>query len=260
MKAVILAAGVGSRMGEVGRYLPKCLLQIGGKPILRKQVETLNANGITDISVVVGYCEEMIKRASMNQAVKFYTNHRFAETGMLESLLCASDELNDSFVLVYGDVYFEREVIGKLLLNTDDICLVVNKCGNIEQSEGQFFERYYGQKLRKVSTKVYLANGWVKKLSKSPESSESGVEYIGIAKFSETKAQMIHNKIRCLVASGQIAKFPSPSYLFSSLIESGEKIGAVFVDQRQYVEVDYPENLDEARRRFDTSSNKGHAI
>src|SRR3989338_1956990 len=127
MKAIILAAGIGSRLGEINKGNPKCLIKINGKPIARKQVESLHANNITDISMVVGYQEDKVKQACAGLNVKFYINPRFKESGMLESLFCARQELNDEFILVYGDIYFEKEVIGKLLPCKRDICLVVDK-------------------------------------------------------------------------------------------------------------------------------------
>ena len=58
MKALILAAGLGSRLAPITDNCPKSLVKVNGKPILMKQIENLHENGITDITVVSGYKAE----------------------------------------------------------------------------------------------------------------------------------------------------------------------------------------------------------
>lgn len=60
MKALILAAGIGSRLGDITKELPKCLVPVAGKPILEYQLDALLANGITDVALVLGYKKEKI--------------------------------------------------------------------------------------------------------------------------------------------------------------------------------------------------------
>lgn len=60
MKAFILAAGIGSRLGDITKELPKCLVPVNGKPILEYQLDALLANGITDVAMVLGYKKEQI--------------------------------------------------------------------------------------------------------------------------------------------------------------------------------------------------------
>ena len=60
MKVIILAAGMGTRLGKYTENLPKCMLNFNGKPLIQQQVETLRKAGITDISIVRGYQPEKI--------------------------------------------------------------------------------------------------------------------------------------------------------------------------------------------------------
>ncbi len=249
MKAIILAAGMGVRMDNTSE-IPKCLLEINGKQIIRKQIESLNANNITDISVVVGYKEEMVKEACKDLKLKFYTNPNYKDTGMLESLFCAKNELNNNTIMIYGDVYFEKEVIKKLISDKNDFCLIVDKSKNIDHKDKKSFEEYHGEKIRKSSTKVFIEDNIIKKISKSLEKKETSAEYIGIAKFSEKGTKIIYENIKYLIDSGEIQKFPSPSYLINCLIEKGENINVVFVEENEYAEIDYEYDLDEAKKRF----------
>ena len=63
MKALILAAGVGSRLAPLTDHLPKCLVEVNGTPVLMKQIENLHACGITDITVVSGYLSHVLSSA-----------------------------------------------------------------------------------------------------------------------------------------------------------------------------------------------------
>ena len=146
MKAIILEAGVGSRMGDLPMNMPKCLWEINNTPILKKQITSLVENGITDVSVVVGYKSEIVKNLFKESNIKFYTNLNYKKTGMLESLFCAEGELNDEFILVYGDVYFEPKVIKKLLQDENDFCIVVSKPKKMKYESKLYFEDYYGRK------------------------------------------------------------------------------------------------------------------
>ena len=251
MKAIILAAGVGTRMGKISEDLPKCLLEINGTPIIRKQVESLNANGINDISVVVGYREDMVKKVCKDLNIKFYTNPKYKETGMFESMFCAEEELKGEFIMIYGDIYFEETVIEKLLQDRNDFCMVVDKSKDIEHEAEEVHEEYHGEKIKKGSTKVNLVDGLVKKISKSLSPEEASAEYIGITKFSKSGTRIIFERIKHLIDSGEIAKYPSPSYLIRWLIEQGEKINVIFVEEREYAEIDYAKDLKEAKDRFE---------
>ena len=62
MKALILAAGLGTRLAPITDDRPKSLVPVNGKPILFKQIENLLKNGITDITVVSGYKGDMLKK------------------------------------------------------------------------------------------------------------------------------------------------------------------------------------------------------
>lgn len=86
MKAFILAAGIGSRLGNITRNLPKCLVPVAGKPILEYQLDALLANGITGVAMVLGYKKEKIlaflesKEKYKNMNFTFALNSEYATT------------------------------------------------------------------------------------------------------------------------------------------------------------------------------------
>lgn len=122
MKAIILAAGKGTRLNKYTEHSPKGMLELFGKPILQYQIELLRKNNITDISIVKGYQPEKITFPG----VKYYINDLFYKTNMVESLFCAKEELNDDMLIIYGDILFDDSVLLKIFCDHRDITVVVD--------------------------------------------------------------------------------------------------------------------------------------
>ncbi len=112
MRAIILAAGRGSRMKNLTEDRPKCLVELRGKALLDRQVETLRAAGIAEIAIVTGYKRELL---SQRDLVEFH-NERWAETNMVSSLACAESWLRDGPCIVsYSDIFYEVSAIQSLM-------------------------------------------------------------------------------------------------------------------------------------------------
>lgn len=119
-KAIILAAGRGSRMKEMTAAKPKCLTLLHGRPLLEYQLSALKEAGITDIAVVTGYMREALLSYDL---VEFH-NPRWAETNMVSSLCCARDWLmNEECIVSYSDIFYTSSAVTALLTNNDDISL-----------------------------------------------------------------------------------------------------------------------------------------
>jgi L-glutamine-phosphate cytidylyltransferase len=111
MRAVILAAGRGSRMGEVGEQRPKCLISLAGKPLLERQVAALRGGGASEIGIVRGYRADMITAPGAT----YFANERWAETNMVMSLVAAASWLRTGPVIVsYADIFYQRNVVQAL--------------------------------------------------------------------------------------------------------------------------------------------------
>src|SRR5450755_634768 len=110
MKAIILAAGRGSRFGSYTQDGPKCLLKIGGLSLLERQIETFRRLGIHDIVVVKGFAAEKI----LIEGVRYYIDekHRY---NMVYSLFCAEPEIHGDVIISYADIIFEDSVLQSLL-------------------------------------------------------------------------------------------------------------------------------------------------
>ena len=108
MRAVILAAGRGSRMRHVGDERPKCLVELAGRPLIERQVAALRGAGIEQIGVVRGYRADMLEFPGLT----YFNNERWAETNMVASLAAAAEWLRDGPVIVsYADIFYRAELV-----------------------------------------------------------------------------------------------------------------------------------------------------
>jgi choline kinase len=108
MRAVILAAGRGSRMRYLGDDRPKCLVELEGKPLIERQIAALRRGGVDEIGVVRGYRAEMIDFPDLT----YFSNTRWAETNMVVSLASAATWLRSGPVIVsYADIFYRSELV-----------------------------------------------------------------------------------------------------------------------------------------------------
>ena len=104
MRAVILAAGEGTRLRPLTADRPKCLVEIGGRSMLAWQVDALARAGIDDVTIVTGYRSDQIVLGSRR-----VQNPRFETTNMVASLMCARAAFDggDDVLVAYGDIVYE---------------------------------------------------------------------------------------------------------------------------------------------------------
>ncbi len=118
MKALLLAAGLGSRLAPITDDRPKALVPVNGKPILIKQIENLRECGVSDIAVVAGYKAEMLERAVHGRFpdVEVLVCPDYASTNNMYSAYLARERLAGSaFLMMNSDVFFDASVLAALL-------------------------------------------------------------------------------------------------------------------------------------------------
>ena len=108
MKAIILAAGRGSRMKLLTQNTPKCLLKIKERPLLEWQIDALRGSQIDQIGIATGYLKEQLSKFSL---IEFH-NKNWAKTQMVASLFCAKEWLSNSdFIISYSDIFYDTSAI-----------------------------------------------------------------------------------------------------------------------------------------------------
>ena len=112
MKAIILAAGRGSRMKHLTDEGPKCLVALRGKTLLDLQLQVLREAGINEIGIVTGYKSESLG----GRGLKEFYNSRWAETNMVSSLACAESWLRaEPCIVSYSDIFYGPVVVQSLM-------------------------------------------------------------------------------------------------------------------------------------------------
>ncbi len=120
MRAIILAAGRGSRMKHLTSDKPKCLLEVNGKRLLEHQFEAITKAGIRSVAIVTGYKQELIKLPG----VELIHNERWAETNMVSSLVCADNWLQeDTCIISYSDIFYDSSAISSLMENQNELAI-----------------------------------------------------------------------------------------------------------------------------------------
>ncbi|WP_291325457.1 phosphocholine cytidylyltransferase family protein [Desulfovibrio sp. UCD-KL4C] len=119
MQAIILAAGRGSRMKEATKDLPKCLVELMGKPLLHWQLEALRKGGSSDILVVRGYLAE-----KLSGDFSTVDNLRWADSNMVETMRHASAWLGKGpSIIAYSDIVYSAEHVQALNKSKYDISI-----------------------------------------------------------------------------------------------------------------------------------------
>lgn len=171
MKALILAAGLGTRLAPITNDRPKSLVPVNGKPILMKQIENLHENGITDITIVSGYKADILERAvhQLYPEIKIIESVDYATTNNMYSAYIARDAIGENeFLMMNADVYYDSSVISALLEDETENAIVTDIGIYIEES-----------------MKVVEVEGRLVKISKAITTEEALGSSIDVYKFSK---------------------------------------------------------------------------
>ena len=169
-QAIILAAGMGVRLKELNRGVPKGFISLGNdKPIIEHSIDALLACGIKDIIIVTGFMDKHYENLrSRYPQIKTVRNEKYSETGTMYSLWCARNLVNTDFILLESDLIYEIRAIKELLESTSENSILIS-----EKTD--------------AGDEVYVGadDNWVKQISKDRKALSSiAGEFIGISKLS----------------------------------------------------------------------------
>lgn len=124
MRAIILAAGRGSRMGPLSDGRPKCLIELEGKTLIERQVEALRHGGVDEIGVVRGYRAEMINIPG----IRYFVNEQWSATNMVMSLAAAASWLRSEDAIVsYADIFYPGELVRGLVTAAGQLVIAYDR-------------------------------------------------------------------------------------------------------------------------------------
>ncbi len=206
MKAVVLAAGRGTRMGPLTENRPKVMLPIANKPLLEHIILTLRASGISELFLVVGYCKDKIIEyfgdgSSLDVDIEYVEQH--AQRGTANAIAVARDMINERFLVTNGDVLAGILDIKRLCNIGGDVVLAA-KSVTVPQEYGI----------------LHVKGDKVEKLVEKPIKSTSNFANAGIyifdpvifdaiddTRLSPRGEYEITNSIQFLIDSGKDVKF-----------------------------------------------------
>ena len=189
MKAVILAAGKGTRLNGMASSRPKCLEQVGGISLIERQVRALKAEGIDEIISVVGFGAEQV-RQTCGPRIGYIENRHYAETNSLFSLWLARHFLIGGFIVLNADVLFHPQLLRDLLATQYEDALLVSYPDESTPPLGE------------EEMKVKLRAGRVIDISKKINCRKADGENVGIAKFGPSGARLMVEKMDSLIRLG----------------------------------------------------------
>jgi L-glutamine-phosphate cytidylyltransferase len=232
MRAVILAAGLGSRMLPHTESRPKCLLKIGGHSILEYQLAALRHCGISDVVIVLGHQGDKI-RAHLNVPVTFIENPEYAATGSSYSLWLTRDLIRDGFLYINSDLVFHPRMLQTLLASPHPDAIIVDRTVNITGD----------------MQKAEMDGERILRMSKTLSAELAAAEVVGPAKFSAEGARHIVSYLDALVAGGERSR-----WAYEAFAEVARDRSFMGVDNPSciWAEVDTPTDLIEASQRIPT--------
>src|SRR4051812_28421310 len=132
MKAIILSAGQGSRLGHLVDDRPKCLIDFGGRSLLDRQLDALEANGVGEAVVVTGFHDELVRDAiaarSGGPAVRTIFNPFYKVADNTGSLYMAREELAGECLVWNGDTLVSNALMKRVVANGQaGICVTIDR-------------------------------------------------------------------------------------------------------------------------------------
>jgi choline kinase len=236
MKAIIVAAGRGRRLGVETDGIPKCMVKVGGRAILHWQLDALAAAGVDDVVVVRGYLGDRIAAPAGGAALRFIDNPDWANNNILTSLFYAEAEMEGGFLFTYSDIVFSAEHARRVAAATAPIGLIVDR---------RWRDAYEGRTLHPVSeaelarVEGTAADAIVTRVGKRLVAAEEAAgEFTGLARFTPTGAAALRGVWAEALGRGMDAPFGAAATLrqaylsdgLNAVAASGVTLGAVLVD------------------------------
>ena len=253
-KALIIAAGLGSRLKKHTENLPKCMLDFGGKTLLQRQLDAYKKNSIKEIAVIKGYKKEKINYTG----IKYFENTDFKNNNILNSIFYAEDFINDNIIISYSDILFDSTVVKRTLQSDHDISVVVDI---------DWRGYYVGRKDHPISEAenvIFNSNNEVEKIGKiNTGNEEVHGEFIGMIKLSNRGCEIFKehfNRLKKLYWNKpfQRAAIFQKAYLtdfIQELVDIGIKVHCVIIESG-WKEIDTVEDYKKALVGFNKKFTK----
>tara|TARA_B100000315_G_C14584917_1_gene592487 strand:- start:2757 stop:3473 length:717 start_codon:yes stop_codon:yes gene_type:complete len=227
MKAIILAAGLGSRLGKHTKNISKCLLTLHGKPIIYHQLDILSACGVDDVFIVTGYKGEQIEKTVGSRA-KYYHYPDFALTNNLHTVNYCNHLIQDDILIIFSDVLVSYETMRNCVENVSDIALLIDTDQNLPNT-----------------MRIRQKNGEIYDIGNHIQPSTGDGNFIGIAKFSIKGSKLLRENIE-EITYGDKHKTDYYTIVLPVIAAKGHTINIIPVNNNPWIEIDHIKEFEQA--------------
>jgi choline kinase len=241
LKAIMLAAGVGRRLGKDGQNKPKCLLKFNGKSLLERHLDYLRSCQIDEVAIAVGYQAEMIqneiKAVEADNWVTTVYNPDYTK-GSIISLWTLREHLaaGDEILLMDADVLYDRRIIERLVKTDIPNCFLLDR--DFEPGE--------------EPVKLCVRDGYLVEFRKQVAldlTYDFSGESVGFFRFESAIARRIATRTEQYVADGLDEK-PLEEAIRDLLLETPEAFGYEDITGLPWIEIDFPEDIKRAQNEI----------
>ena len=234
MKAIILSAGQGSRLGHLVDNRPKCLIDFNGRTLLDRQLDTLEANGVLEAVVVTGFHDELvdeaIARRSGGPAVRTVFNPFYKVADNTGSLFMAREELTGDCLVWNGDTLVSDALMARVVDNDrSGICVTIDRKDSYDDDD----------------MKVVEEGGRLKAIGKRLPLDTVNAESIGLLAFRSGGAEQFREAIE------RAMRTPEGTTIWYlrviNHIAQGGDVWTLDINGEEWGEVDFPPDVDAAR-------------
>lgn len=258
MKVIILAAGQGTRLRPLTDDRPKCMVEIGGRSIIDRQLDTMHNCGLKDedITIIAGYRGDVLQKKFQDTQIDVIINENYENTNMVCSLMCARSlmEAQEDILISYGDIIYNEQVLQKILDEQSQSAVIVD--------DGWY--KYWSERcenpLDDAETLMFDENDYLTEIGqKTDDLNKVQSQYIGLMRFKKDglKAMLdLAAEAKRRSASGEALWRTTRTYekmymtdLLQGLIDEGNHLKAVHI-RRGWFEVDDCEDLKVVERKL----------
>lgn len=245
MKALILAAGRGSRLAPLTDNKPKCMVSYNDKAIIDYELAALNNNGIFEIAIVGGYLSEVLK--THTKIKDFFVNKNFMSTNMVATMFCAKSfmqlciESKEDLIISYADIIYSDAVIKTLKDYKGEFGVIIDKDWD------KLWKQRFQNPLSDAET-LKIKNNKIKEIGKKPKNiSEIEGQYIGLFKISYKFLQImidLYNGLdkNAIFDSKDFYNMYMTSFI-QLIIDKFDNVEPVFIN-RGWIEIDNIKDLE----------------
>ena len=258
-RAILIAAGRGKRLGAHTEEIPKCMVEVAGKPILGWVWDALRSVGVEELVVIRGYRGDVLAKfvEQLVPRAHFVDNRAWETNNILLSLACARAYLDRPAYMMYSDIVFTPGVMAQAAASSAEIGLVIDR---------EFRTIYEGRTehpLEEGEVSDLLPDGTVARVGKRALPAADAIgEYIGLTRLGPRGMAIVANTIDQLqqrFAGREEEPFQRAAHyrnayltdLWQQLIDTGIQIEPILIDG-QWREIDTGQDLARARELLES--------